>query len=421
MPVAQSMLESININQVVQEVKSLYPSLRDFPQSRMIGEFGIEPAEDGGVNIFDSNGQQLLTLWFDEEGNITGVDDYVNEQCVALSPEENYYCDPDSGFCWSTDDFGQTQSYAMYFYEDPAPPPPQEPKVQQTQRQTEQPVSIENKSETVRSRESLSDVCVVCSAIMDDSVPSSLILTAGEAFGAQPYYVPTAPVHMSYSSESGAGLSQAIDEQAAKASTVTVAQKAETTASDIQIADTAGKSSAVFAAQLMEDRAMNQGLIEYSDSSESMTHSRASSLGQAQLLSDASAQMVFTDSEAALIAQLENRVARDNSTDNVSAGSAKNVEEERVSAETRTNSHSTEVIEGGVPDILEPVFVGAPIVQARMDISTAQVSAKGHDDQSSKTVATVTDDNDASRHQGDPNENHGGQSGEEQGEDGEDE
>lgn len=427
MPSSQSMFEPINIKQVLQDVKAIYPELRDFPQSRMIGQFGIETAEGNGVNIYDSNGQQLLTLWFDEEGNIVGYDDYVNQQCVAGSPEENFYCDPESEYCWMMDDFGQTQSYAMYFYEDPEPqppsppPPPQEPKTQQVQRQVEQPPTFENQSETVRSRESFSDTCVVCSATMDDSVPSSLILSASESFGGEPYIVPMAPVHMTYSSEAGGVPSQASDSQAAKASVVSAAQTTETAESDIHFADTAGQSSAVFTAQVMEDAQADQNLIEYSDSSESTTHYPISSLGQSQLLSDASAQMVFAESEIALIAQLENRTARDASTDEVSASSAANVEEEPVTAETRTNSHSSEVTEGSVSDIPEPVFVGWPVVNARMDISTAQISAKGSDDQSSKTVATVTDDNDASRHQGDPNENHGGQGKDEQGENSEDE
>jgi hypothetical protein len=416
------MFGELDIKQVVQDVKEIYPELRDFPQSRMIGEFCIEPTEDGGVKIFDSTGEPLLTLWFDDEGNIVGYDDYLNQQCVAGSPEENYFCDPESEFCWPADDFGQTQNYAMYFCEETEPPaPPAQPKAQQTQTAKQETGKVINEYKLTADTGSSAYSHVVIGAVMDESVSSAAIFAAAEAFADQTGYVPTFQVCIAHTPSSDENISFVSEGHPAKGLTVRASDKPEAPEADLPAADTAGRSLVLFVVQAPKDSSTDSDLFEYPNTQESSAAQQASSSRQPQFLLDTAGQLVFADSEITLIAQLEKRNGHDDETQGIRASTAKNVEEKYAAAETRTNSCSAEAIEGPISDIPEPVFVGWPVVSARMDISTAPVSAKGQDEQSSKTVAIVKDDNGASRHQGDPNENHGGQSGEEQSEDGEDE
>ncbi len=406
------MFKLTNINEVIQEAKAIYFELRDFPQSRMIGEFCIEPTEDGGVKIFDSSGRQLLTLWFDDEGNIIGYDDYINEECVAGSLEENcYYCERESKLCTKTHEFCQAQNYAVYFCEEPKQVPlPEKPSVPLAL--TPQEDSKENNSYYYN--DGIAILYSIPKELDNPSIPATPVLF--DVIANQGEYAYNNPIYLGYISNINEDMSCPPERGSPTIPSVQVSIKNNKALSAKITTEKDATNHLIISPH--EDGSVcdhSEGGVRYQNKPEG--EKRQNQPSNETIINNNGYEPNSCPSDNSYVPRNEDEAVEINNnynnillSYNYNHAFGRDVESPPPS-ESKTTSQMAGSERSLPPEILQHVFIGAPVLSESENKPLAQVFMRGPDDRHSDNIESVNNKKDASDHHGEPNERHNGNSG----------
>lgn len=391
---------------LIKQVQELFPPLTSVaPQSHVINGFGVVPREDGKIDIYDPEGSLVMTLFRDEDGNICGVEDHVNQESRLIC-EDGYACQPEESCLYDESCEGAAlASSALRFSDEPPVMDIEEPKVLEVDEE-ELPQVKTKSSEIVAEDTSETDSHGSISGGSHEVSSEAPVVFVTSGSEHVPVSVPQ------YSAQVACNMA---DLPSGSESVVVKGMVVSSKGSDESQAEEDASSSR--GGNISIDIGEISESVPYAVSSHSDRQtagrggdSQSAGISTSTASSDYDVEMEMVDERAERISAASERQDGESSlrltSDERSAPSVRVNIKKKMKDGHRNPADSPEVIASDVPD---HNFVGAPFLASRVKSGGIQVNGKGADEISRQNIKTVDDHNDADRNQGDPDQDHGSQ------------